>query len=141
MRNHSNRSSISKLITQTDDATTDKSKISNELNVFFTNTGPSLATKVPALTKAYVNNNSIPSQTNSIFFHPVTPAEVEKQFESFNASKPKANGPENIPKKYIKIVGKIICPMLSYLFNQLISEGIFPKILKHHYLGTLLIIP
>ena len=115
MRNHNNHPSISKLITQTDDAITDKGKISNELNVFFTDIGPSLAAKVPAVTKAHVNNNSIRSQTNSIFFHPLTPTEVEKQFESFYASK--ANGPEITPIKYIKIVGKIISPMLSDVFN------------------------
>ena len=54
--------------------------------------------------------------------------EVEKQFESLNASK--ASGPENIPIKYITIVGKIISPMLSEVFNQVIREGVFPKILK-----------
>ena len=86
MRNHSSQPSISKLITQTDDAITDKGKISNELNVFFTNIGPSWAAKIPAVTKAYVNNNSIRSQTNSIFFCPVTLKEVKKQFESLNAS-------------------------------------------------------
>ena len=79
-RNHNSQPSISKLITQTDDAITDKGKISNELNVLFTDVGLSLAAKIPAVTKAYVNNNSIRSQTNSIFFYPVTPKEVEKQF-------------------------------------------------------------
>ena len=128
MRSHNNQPSISKLITQTDDAITDKSKISNELNVFFTNIGPSLAVKVPAVTKAHVNNNSIRSQPNSIFLYPIMPTEVEKQFGSLNASK--ANSPENITKKYIKIVGKIISPMLSDVFNQFISEGVFPKLLK-----------
>ena len=107
-RNHNSQPSISKLITQTDDAVTDKGKISNELNVFFTNIGSSLAAKIPAVTKAYLNNNSIRSQTNSIFFYPVTPKEVEKQFESLDDSK--ASGPESIPIKYIKIVGKIISP-------------------------------
>ena len=86
-----------------------------------------MAAKIPAVTKAYVNNNSIRSQTNSIFFYPVTPKEVEKQFESLNASK--ASGPDHIPIKYIKIVGKIISPMLSEVFNQLF-RGVFPKILK-----------
>ena len=127
MQNHNSQPSISKLITQTDDAVTDKGKISNELNVFFTNIGPSLTAKIPAVTKAYLNNNSIRSQTNSIFFYPATPKEVEKQFESLNAFK--ASGPGNIAIKYIKIVGKIISPMLSEVFNQLIG-GVFPKILK-----------
>ena len=35
MRSHNSQPSISKLITQNDDAVTDKGKISNELNVFF----------------------------------------------------------------------------------------------------------
>ena len=52
VQNHNNQLSVSKLITQTDDAITDKGKISNELNVVFTNIGPSLAAKVPAITKA-----------------------------------------------------------------------------------------
>ena len=128
MRNHNSQPSISKLITQTDDAVTDKGKISNELNVFFTSIGPSLAAKMPAVTKAYLNNNSIRFQTNSILFYPVTPKEVGKQFESLNASK--ASGPENILIKHIKIVDKIISPTLSEVFNQLIREGVFPKIIK-----------
>ena len=45
MRNHNSQPSITKLITQTDDAITNKGKTSNELNVFFTNIGPSSAAK------------------------------------------------------------------------------------------------
>ena len=133
MQNHNSQSSIANLITQTDHALTDKGKISNELNVFFTNVDPSLDAKIPAVTKAYVNNNSIRSQTNPIFFYPVTPKEVEKQFESLHASK--ARGPENTPIKYIITVGKIISPMLSKVFNQL-TRGVFPKILKNSESNT-----
>ena len=122
MRNQNGQPSISKLITQTDDAITDKGRISNELNVFLTNIGPSLSAKIPAVTKAYVNSNSIHSQTNFIFFYPVTPKEVEKQFESLNTSK--TSGPENIPIKHQNCC-KIISPMLSDVFNQLIKERVF----------------
>ena len=111
MRNHNSQPSFSKLITATDDVITDKGKISNELNVFFTNNGPSSAAKIPAVTKAYVNNNSIRSLINSIFFYLVTPKEEEKQFESFNTFN--ASGPENIPIRYIKILGKIISPICA----------------------------
>ena len=42
----------------------------------------------------------------------------------------KANGPENIPMKYIKLARELLAPMLCNIFNQCLLKGKFPKNLK-----------
>jgi len=40
----------------------------------------------------------------------------------------KSNQPEGIPLKFLKILGDIIAPILTNMFNDCIKLGIYPKI-------------
>ena len=62
------------------------------------------------------------------FFQPLIPMKVYKEIMSLHDNK--AQGPENILSKYIKIASEFIATTLSDLFNTFVIEGKFPSQLK-----------
>ena len=104
---------------------TDKVKIANLFNEFFTNVGTSLDSKI---SRTGIKKCNVPSIVQSFFYEPITSEEVLMQFCQINAFK--ASGPENVPNKFYKLLAPIISPYLSNLFNACYESGYFPAVLK-----------
>ena len=104
---------------------TDKVKIANLFNEFFTNVGTSLDSKI---SRTEIKKCNVPSIVQSFFYEPITSEEVLMQFCQINAFK--ASEPENVPDKFYKLLAPIISPYLSNLFNACYESGYFPAVLK-----------
>ena len=106
---------------------TDTQTISNLLNSYFTNVGPSMDAKIPKCqTKARFKLSSL---LNSFQFDLISPDEVNKQLSELNSSK--ACGFENVPNKLYKTIAPIISLFLTNVFNKCYDLGTFPAILKY----------
>ena len=118
---------INKLLNNNNRCITNYQQITEEFNEFFLNISPALANKIPSSNICHpVTDPS--SQQNSFFMEPTSPIEVYR--ELMHLKENKANGPENIPTKYIKLASELIATALSHIFNQCLLEGKFPKKLK-----------
>ena len=72
--------------------------------------------------------DSVKSSLKSLFFEPITAAEVFRMIHHLNTKK--ANGPENIAVKYYKLANEYICSFFREIFNTWALQGIFPHELK-----------
>ena len=106
---------------------TDKQAISNLLNNYFTNVGPSMDAKIPKCQNK--DKFKLSSLLNSFQFELISSDEVNKQLSELNTSK--ACGFENVPNKLYKIIAPIISPFLADIFNKCYDHGTFPSILKY----------
>ena len=73
-----------------------------------------------------------PSVTKSSFYETIAPEEVLTQISQLNIAK--ASGPENIqyiPNKFYRLIGPIITPYLSNIFNNCYNNETYPSVLKH----------
>ena len=102
----------------------DQSIISKTLNEFFVNIGPNMDAKIPPSRNIF----NIPSVVNSFAHEPITYDEVYLQFSQLNPRK--ANGPENLPNKFWKLLAPIISPFLANIFNECFEVEKFPATLK-----------
>ena len=118
---------ITKLLNKNNKCIENRQEMTEEFNDFFLNIGPTLANKIPS---ANICNPIVDSSShqNSFFLEPISPIEVFR--EIMHLKENKANGPENIPTKYIKLASELLAPMLCNIFNQCLIKGKFPKNLK-----------
>jgi len=65
----------------------------------------------------------------------VTENDVKKTIQDMESNKP--TGADGLPPIFFKICAEELAPVLADLYNQMLSEGIFPKILKEAYLFPL----
>ena len=105
---------------------TDKHKISNMFNLFFSNVGINLAknikpSKYPPV--HYLHGN----YTNSMFITPVLKAEVSSIIKNLKNS---AAGWDELSPKQMKTIACYIAEPLTYLCNISLTKGIFPQELK-----------
>ena len=107
----------------------DKKKISNAFGEYFSNLGENFTNKI----KKPINNintylNVITRNSNSIFFAPTTNIEIEKLINALPNKK--SSGFDNINNILLKKIASDILPVLADVFNQSISTGVFPDIMK-----------
>jgi hypothetical protein len=102
--------------------------ISNKFNAFFTNIGPTFASKINAPpNKSFMD--FLKNKTNSIFkFKEITPSDVTKTISSLS-SKP-SSGHDNISSILIKKIAQPLSSPLALIINQSLKTGIFPERLK-----------
>ena len=128
-RNNKQKKAIHKLVTENVETLTDCQDICNELNNYFINIGPKMASKIPS---NFLNNHdpshSLPSITNSMFCKSCFQCEVFQKIVCINEKK--SVGIENIPIKFIKISAEYISLPLANIFNKCMQVGIFRKLLK-----------
>ena len=65
--------------------------------------------------------------TFSLYLEPVTEQEIYKIVLSLNNSSP---GYDNLSPSILQLSLPLICPLLTYICNLSLSEGIFPDELK-----------
>ena len=105
-----------------------KQLIADKFNDFFVNIGPSLADKIPIGTKTVSNYLSENSNTDSIFLSPTTEVEIRNIIHDLKNTG--NSGPRDLPSKVIKHCDIELSPILVYLNNESISDGVFPDQLK-----------
>ena len=99
----------------------------NALNDFFTNIGKNVEKKIPTSNKNFQDFLKNPNPKN-ISNKPCTITEVNGIIKELQTSK--ASGPNSIPTNLIKSSAPIIAPILTYIINKSLNQGIFPKLLK-----------
>ena len=77
-RGGKNKPPLNKLVTEKNKILTDHEDISNELNNFFTNIGPNMASKIRTLKDNFKTNvlHNITSSSNSFFSEPCSESEI-----------------------------------------------------------------
>ena len=113
--------------TQTTIKIHDKKTIADEMNTHFSSVGSKLASKLkPTSTnfKSYLNNRN----PKSIFFENAEHIEIHNLIVDLNARK--SVGVDGISALMLKWAAPILIPYLTCVFNQCLSEGIYPSALK-----------
>ena len=88
LQNNTNRAQkINKLVTEDDVAITDCSGICDQLNNFFINIGPKMASKIPNDSSKANVTNAMLSSINSFFFEPCMSEEVYLEMTRLNEKK------------------------------------------------------
>ena len=110
------------------DFVSDKVNIANQFNIFFTNIGPKLASKIKysgnGTFRDYLNT---PTQQRFAFQH-ITDDYIAKIIDSL---KPKSScGFDGLSTKLLKLIKSDICKPINLILNQSINTGIFPDYLK-----------
>ena len=105
---------------------TEDCAICNNLNQFSTKIGINMDSKISA---PFKNFKMMTKRNISSFYFNSIPAD-EVLTEIYNLDVKKANGPEDIPIRSIKMIGTIIPPLLSKIYNASYDLGIFPTSLK-----------
>lgn len=113
----------------TDDAVYNtESEIANELNKYFAEIGAKLA-------EVMINNNNWTqeitlkkTQQHSFYLEECNNEEVERIITGLKCNK--APGPDKITASTIKRLSDILIPVLTYLINNVFSEGKYPEELK-----------
>ena len=104
---------------------TAKQDIVNQLNQYFVNVGPNLANSITTSSLqpiSYINNVAIPS----FFMSPITETQVLNLFLGLDSNKVSID----IPNNMIKIAAYELSPIFTNIFNESISTGVVPDILK-----------
>ena len=102
---------------------TDTQAISNLLNNYFTNIGPSMDAKIPKCPNK--DKFKLSSIFNSFQFELISPDEVNKHLSQLSSSK--ACGFENVSNNLHKLITPIISPFLADIFNKSYDLGTFPS--------------
>lgn len=107
---------------------TDKRSIANNFNTFFTNIGPNLARLIDN-TNVEPFSDYLATPTDHRFqFTPVNSDIIEKTINKL-ATKT-STGFDNLSTKLLKSINSVLSPIITLIFNQSITTGIFPSKLK-----------
>ena len=108
---------------------TDPKLICENINDFFINVGTNLANLIPNSNNPSKPENLIKINKNSIFLRPIYNKEILDMIAKLDSNK---STPSLCPPvKIIKISAEIIAPTLTKLFNQCLTQGIFPTSFKY----------
>ena len=107
---------------------TEKKDIANKFNNFFTNIGPSLASKIPATGnktyKAFLNTPC----THNFTFSAINESDVIKAIDKLPSNT--SSGVDGISPILLKHIKHEISKPVTLILNQCLTMGIFPDILK-----------
>lgn len=107
--------------------TNDPKKIGNTLNEYFATVGVKLASAIPEVSGTF-SNYLDPPLSNTFYFDPIIPQEVESEIITLLESK--AYGLYSSPVKLLKLARSVISLPLADIFNQSILTGIYPAKFK-----------
>ncbi len=101
--------------------------MSNSFNSFFTNIGPSLATKIPP-TNAHFSTYLHNSNAFSFFLTPTNAAEIIRVCDTLKTNT--SPGFDDISSSVVKSMISLIAEPLAYIFNLSFLHGSVPPNLK-----------
>ena len=104
----------------------DKKVVPDEFNRYFTTVGQEFKSNIPLSSCHYSNFLSHPVN-NSIFVSPTCPTEVHKIMKTLNCNKVGIHEPKG---KIFKLASEDLSVPISKIFNNIISSGVYPDILK-----------
>ena len=107
---------------------TDPVEIANKFNEYFTNVGPTLASKIPLVNASFKSFLNKTHYYESFFIDPVTEEEEEKELHGSNPNQ--SIGHDSFSPEVIREIAPYIKQPLTNIFNQSFSTGIFPDDLK-----------
>ena len=102
-------------------------EVANCFNRYFCELGPKLASALPPANLSIQYNNRL-TPKNSFFMKPVSHSELMVVLSSLKTNK--ASGFDDIPSRFIKVIGPNISEHLMNFFNFCFSSGIYPDSLK-----------
>ena len=103
-------------------------EIANSFNKFFSEIGPSLASKIPQ-TKNKSFKSFLKNQTAAKFnFKPISESDISKTINSLNPKN--SQGPDGLSTNLLKTIKSEIIKPLTITLNQTLKTGIFPDKLK-----------
>lgn len=116
-----------KVLSEGDSMISSEVEIVNSFNNFFGSIATKTKAKIAPASTIYSNylQNRI---EDTIFLEPTDEAEILKTISKLDTKK--AVGPHSIPTKILKLIGPSISKILSEIFNECLSNGIFPDCLK-----------
>ena len=106
---------------------TDSKAICNELNNFFVNIGPIMASKISNYSRTKPLT-TVSSCKKTFFFEPITSYDVWREIYSLNQKK--AVRHDGVPINFIKLAGEPMSALLALIFNKCVTTGIYPACLK-----------
>lgn len=109
---------------------TDNTKMANFANLFFTNIGPQLASKIVVDNSNYIDN--LPQYIHAgeplLSFDPVTEFELLRLVKKMDTNK--ASNVPNIASKYFKHCMLCSLPQLTHLYNFVLYSSLIPQFWK-----------
>lgn len=125
---------INKTLNIGDTVTSDKLKVANCFNRFFTTIADTLVNKLPTFTGVFGESHvksfyqRMGVQVNAFSFAEVSEAEVLLKLKALNPSK--ATGLDNIPCRFLRDAAEVITPSITFIINLSITQGHFPREFK-----------
>ena len=108
---------------------TNKQEIANKFAEFFSSVGPSFARKIgPPTTVITDYNKKIPLNKNSLYLYPTSSEEIKLIID--NMLNKNSTGYDGISNKLLKGIKNSILIPLTIIFNQSMSQGVFPNAMK-----------
>ena len=99
----------------------------NSFNSFFTNIGPELANNINSPNAHFTDYLSDPNQ-ESLFLTPTNPSEIINIARSLRNSK--SSGFDGISMSLLKQIIHPLASPLTHIFNNSLSQGVFPDLFK-----------
>ena len=116
------------LINNQGDLIKDPKSIANAFNNYFVNIGSNLSNSLPNDCPTFDPGELINNNIDSMFLKPITHIEMSEYIANLDANK---SSPSSCsPIKLIKIAAEVLIPVLTYIFNRCLIEGIFPSSFK-----------
>ena len=107
---------------------TDKLTIANKFNIFFTNIGPNLASKIVAPHQKDFKDYLITPPRSIFKFEQIDETVIGSIFDKLPSKS--SCGYDNISLKLLKSLKSVLVSPITILVNQMLSTGIFPNKLK-----------
>ena len=118
--------SVSEIVnSDTGNKLSDPAAIANHFNEYFCNVGPNIASSI---TKPVSARSEVRSISQSIVLEPTTKYEVEVAIHKLKSHK--ADGYDQIPSWFLKMISLHIGQYMAHFFNFMIENGVYPSYLK-----------
>ena len=107
----------------------DAKKITNKFGEYFSSVGKSFANKVKMPTTSPSDySGKIPLNNKSLFMMPCSQKEISELIQKLPAKT--SSGYDNISNVLLKDIGRYIVSPLMTIFNESLTMGIFPEVMK-----------
>ena len=123
---------VDKLIDENGQTIQDPQAIADKFNLHFSQIESKTADKTssPSTNCNFSVLTFIKSNPFSLHLSPITEQEIRLHLNDLNSSKSSGIFGIGLPIKFVKMSSEIIAPLLTKLFKQCFSKGIFPESLK-----------